>query len=366
MNSIPDRANDLLFDLVSSLWLLPLTLLDYYYNELSKNDCLPRISEVLNVYNSLEGLGETKSIAEYALSSRERLINNYLSYVRWFAYKYRNSGLDYEDVIQEGSIGLIKAVDKFDVRRKTRLKTFAVWWIRQSITRAVADNARVIRLPVHLSDNFQRLKSEYRKYNDTHSEEASVQVLAELSELEEKKVIELIHWAKPPIPLEKMKLCEENLARYTGLKYSYQTLWCQDCERITRTQSQQAKALLVDVEIPICLDQSFINPSYEKSDYTNLLYKIFPDSDSEDQIDRIFLERIEQIIDVALDQLNTRERRIIAYRYGFKYREFNTLQEVADKFGVTRERIRQIESAALEKLSKMLEKDPTIRDHNHS
>lgn len=364
LDGLPERANNVLFDLASSLWLLPLSLIDYYHKELSKNNSFPRISEVLNVYNPLEGLEELKNIADHALNARKMLISSYLSYVKWFAYKYRNFGLDYEDVIQEGSIGLIKAVDKFDVRRKIRLKTFAVWWIRQSITRALADNSRVIRLPVHLSDAFQSLKKEHRMYINTHTEEPSVGVLAESSGLDVKRVIELIRWVRPPLPLEKMKFCEENLIKHTESKNNYRILPCQECERITRAQRDQVEALIVDLEIPICLDQSLITLSYEKSDYSNLLYKIFPDSFSEDQVDRIFREKIGRIITGALDQLTPRERRIIDYRYGFKDGESNTLQEVGDKFDVTRERIRQIESAALEKLRKILEKNPTIREYN--
>jgi RNA polymerase sigma factor (sigma-70 family) len=357
---LPERANDQLFDLASFLWSLPLSLLNNYSKELREKNNLPPISEILDVYNPLESLEEIKAISDRAIRAREMLINSKLSYVKWFAFKYRNSGMDYEDVIQEGNIGLIKAVDKFDVRRNVRLKTLAVWWIRQSILRAIADNSRIIRLPVHLSDTIQSLKKEYKKYMRTHLEEPSVQAVSELSRLTVKTVNAIAQLVKPPIPLEEMKLCEESLIKYVNSKNNNRILLCPYCYRAASIQRNQVKALIVDWEIPICLDQSLVGPLYEKSDYANLLYKVFSNKNSEDQLDQPFLEQINYMIATALDQLHPRERRILDYRYGFKGGKANTLQEVADKFGVTRERIRQIEGGALEKLTQIFNRNLTL------
>ena len=358
LESLQEAGGDLLFFLASLLWLFPHSGLAWYRDELGKTLVLPPISRILNVYNAIEGPQEIRAILDRAHRSRAMLIACNLRYVKWFAYKFRRSGLDYEDAIQEGNIGLMKAVDKFDLRRHARLKTFALWWIRQSITRAISDNSRVIRLPVHVSDNLQRLKRVYRSHRLVAKEEPSLAALASATGLRAENVKALMKLCKAPMALEVMNACEECLVEYIDSNDMSCRTRFQCCDYRMQFHLDRDDGLIVERELPPCMDRSLAVEINTPPEAADLLYRVFSDKEETDQLDRLSIVLIGEVLDSALNNLGPRQRKVLELRYGFGDTEPNTLQEVADKMGVTRERIRQIESAGLDKLLSQLR-------HNH-
>ncbi len=155
-NTLPDQSNTFIFDLIEYIFLLPPTLLDYYQIEIIQTKKIPSIAHALNVLNPLHSVEEIITIRDRIRFAKEMLIEGFLKNVKYSAYKFRNRGLDFEDVIQEGNIGLITAIDKYDVRKGVKFNTYAHWWVRQRITRAIANDSRTIRFPVHLHDELAR------------------------------------------------------------------------------------------------------------------------------------------------------------------------------------------------------------------
>lgn len=222
---------------------------------------------------------------------KEKLINSNLRLVVSIAKKYCNSKVEILDLISEGNFGLMRAVKKFDASKNTRLSTYATWWIRQSITRYIADNANTIRIPVHLNEKIG-------KYN---------QALKKLT---------LIHSDTPT---------SEMIAKYLGYSLG-------EVEEI-RTIVANYNCLSLD---------GFISDEED----TSFLDMLADETSTEDRYAEIELS--EKIAEV-LTMLNDREADVIKYRFGFYGRNY-TLEEVGQMFGVTRERIRQIENKALRKL----------------
>jgi RNA polymerase sigma factor (sigma-70 family) len=351
LESVPARVRDRVFDVLCLLWLLPSTVLDCYVNELADYRALPPIARALKVLNPLESLHDLQAVRTRAERAREVLITCNLKYVQWVAYKFKNSGLDYVDVIQAGNIGLMRAIDKFDVRRMTRLKTFALWWIRQGIMRAIADESRVIRLPVHVSDSLQQMKRGYKNYRLAHVQEPSIDELAFATGLSLQSVALLLKAAPPPIPIEVLRECESCLLQFIDLG-SQSTLnsfeHCGECEF---RELQPSYGLLIDRELAPCLDRSLSAGIWEAPDAEGFLERVFSDQKDRDRLDGPSFAQVKEHIDSALAKLGARQRKVLELRYGFGEAEPHTLQEVADKMGVTRERIRQIESECLDKVT---------------
>jgi len=244
------------------------------------------IGEIKDV-NRKMSIGEAK-----ARRAKKEMVEANLRLVISIAKKYTNRGLQFLDLIQEGNIGLMKAVDKFEYRRGYKFSTYATWWIRQAITRSIADQARTIRIPVHMIETINKLNRISRQMIQEMGREATPEELAERMEMPEEKVRKVLKIAKEPISME------------------------------TPIGDDEDSHLGDFIE-----DAGVISP-----------------------VDSATAEGLREATQNMLASLTSREAKVLRMRFGIDMNTDHTLEEVGKQFDVTRERIRQIEAKALRKL----------------
>ena len=223
--------------------------------------------------------------------ARTRLIEAHQRFVLWIARRYRDRGLDLMDLVQEGNIGLMKAIEKYDPARGFAFTTYATWWVRQSITRTIADHGATIRIPVHRQEVISKVTRAARRFLNEHGQEATAEELAEALDL----------------PVAMM-------------------------------------AVVMNLRFEMCSLDEGLTPGAPP------LWEALPDTKAKLPDQAVFAAELRRLSAAALQTLSPREERILRMRLGIDLPTDYTLEEIGDPIGVTRERVRQIEAKALGKL----------------
>jgi RNA polymerase primary sigma factor len=241
---------------------------------------------------SSQRAAKLRSQVDEGLRAREHLIKANTRLVVSIAKRYMGQGVPFLDLIQEGNLGLMKAVEKYDYTRGFRFSTYATWWIRQTITRAIADQARTIRLPVYMSDRLRRLYQVARQIEQSNGRQASAEEIADELDMEPRRVQWMLKASWQPLSLE---------------------------QPVGEEDDNELAAFIEDDSTP---------------------------SPTQSALQNLLRDKVEEV----LATLSPREANILRLRFGLTNGRAYTLKEVGQKFGLTRERIRQIESQALRRL----------------
>ena len=265
-----------------------------YLKEIGRVPLLSADEEIVLAKQIEAGAAEDATYKEIQLSkkAKKKLVDANLRLVVSIAKRYVGRGMLFLDLIQEGNLGLIKAVDKFDYTKGYKFSTYATWWIRQAITRAIADQARTIRIPVHMVETINRLIRVQRQLLQDLGREPKPEEIAKKMNMTPDKVREILKIAQEPVSLE--------------------------------------------------------TPIGEEDD--SHLGDFIEDKDAQSPVEHAANELLKEQLEEILETLTDREENVLKLRFGLKDGKTHTLEEVGSAFGVTRERIRQIEAKAIRKL----------------
>ena len=265
-------------------------VIDYYLNEIKKIPLLTPSEEL-----ELE-----KKAKNGDISAKEKIVKSNLRFVITIAKKYQNHGLDLEDLISEGNIGLLIAIEKFEPSKGYKFISYAVWWIRQSILRAISDKGRMIRIPVNKTLEITKIKKAFNCVYKTKSEHNEFEQVAKMLNLSDSYVKEMLHISGDMISLDQ------------------------------EIDSSDSSATMID------FIEDKINPRPEDECLNNSL---------KDELDK------------AMSSLKPVERRVLRMRYGLDGEKEMSLQEIGDRFNLTKERIRQIEKKAIVRMQHPVRKN---------
>jgi len=361
----PENAHDSLFDLCVYLWALPYSELQFIHKHVLSKMTFPSRYKIRRHRLSDDNqLGQVvNEIRQCADQAKRALVLHNLRLVTSVAWRYRDQGLHILDLYQEGNLGLIKAVERFDYRQGNRFSTYATWWIRQSITRAVADQCRTIRLPVHMHDILRRIHRMEHVLREELCREPSTSELAERCEMSPREVERALKREPKICSLDSLLCCSEFPLEWIGPKTGFVQLHpCPARQYAEYRQLSDSGDRDDGFECPPCmLGQRKLDElaAEENVDYSMLMLGA---SSSYNPIDRVTICQLEEDLDTVLGDLTKRERLVIAKRFGLADGWDYTLEEIGEELEVTRERVRQLETRALTKLGHPARRK-TLRDY---
>ena len=311
-----------LFDVYRELYLIPPESLGQLGRYYAARQAFPGSSAFVDQMVDLQqAVQHILDIFVRAQSARQSLIRANLRLVVSVAKRYMGRGITFLDLIQEGNIGLLRAVEKFDYTKGFKFSTYATWWIRQAISRAIADQARIIRIPVHMVETINRLSRIQRQLlQELGREPAAGEIAVEMGMMSPEDMEAIRLHEKAGLPLDPAVRTRRRRA-------------ANKIRRIIRI-SQEPMSLATPVG----------------NEDNSTLGDFIEDETIPGPVEAASGELLREQVHSALDQLSKREREVLEMRFGLKDGQAHTLEEVGQAFGVTRERIRQIEAKALRKL----------------